>query len=101
MANLTHASRQLFARSPDERFASMQDLAQHCRAQKAASIDRWHPPHHLCAAVKDDQLVLTAGGDGAFELNDWSFNQLCNLARVNKDTVNRVTPETAAREFGV
>ncbi len=99
MANLTHASRQLFARSPDERFASMQDLAQHCRTQKAASIDRWQPPQHLCAVAKDDRLVLTAGSDGAFELNDWSFNQLCNLARVSKDTVNRLSPETAARVF--
>jgi predicted GNAT family acetyltransferase len=100
MANLTHASRQLFARSPDERFANMQDLAQHCRAQKAASIDRWQPPQHLSATAKDDRLVLTAGSDGAFELSDWSFNQLCGLARVNKDTVNRLTPETAARVFG-
>src|SRR5436190_8094810 len=100
MANLTQASRQLFGRSPDERFASMQALAEHCRTQKAASVDRWQPPQHLCAAAKDDRLVLTAGSDGAFELNDWSFNQLCNLARVSKDTVNRLTPESAARVFG-
>jgi hypothetical protein len=100
MANLTHASRQLFGRSPDERFASMQALAEHCRTQRAASVDRWQPPQHLCAVAKDDRLVLTAGTDGAFELNDWSFNQLCNLARVSKDTVNRLTPETAARVFG-
>ena len=100
MTNLTHASRELFRRSPDERFASMQELAEHCRIQKAASIDRWQPPQHLCAAVQDDRLVVTAGTDGAFALNDWSFSQLCNLSRVSKDTVNRLTPETAARVFG-
>ncbi|MBX9681401.1 MAG: hypothetical protein K2X38_21815 [Gemmataceae bacterium] len=32
-------------------------------------------------------------------MNDWSFTQLCQLARVNKDTVNRLSPDTAWRVF--
>jgi hypothetical protein len=44
-------------------------------------------------------LLLAANGDGEFRLNDWSFGQLCSLARVSRDTVNRVFPETAARIF--
>ena len=32
-------------------------------------------------------------------MNDWSFTQLCQLAKVSKDTVNRLTPETAERVF--
>lgn len=35
-------------------------------------------------------------GDGAFSMNDWSFSQLCRLAEINKDTVNRLTPATAS-----
>ena len=30
-------------------------------------------------------------------MNDWSFSQLCRLAEVAKDTINRLSPETAAR----
>ena len=44
-------------------------------------------------------LVLALGHDGAFELNDWSFTQLCGLAGVSKDTVNRLSAETASRVF--
>jgi histone H3/H4 len=38
------------------------------------------------------------GSDGAsLGLNDWSFTQLCDLARVSRDTVNRVSADTARR----
>jgi len=30
-------------------------------------------------------------------MNDWSFSQLCRLARVSKDTLNRLRPETAGK----
>jgi hypothetical protein len=39
-----------------------------------------------------------AGTDG-FWLNDWSFGQLCKMAGVAKDTVNRLSPDTADRVF--
>jgi hypothetical protein len=44
-------------------------------------------------------LTLTAGSDGAFLMNDWSFSQLCKLAGVGKETVNRLSPETASQVF--
>jgi len=99
MPNLTHAHRELFRRSADERFASVADLAEHCRCQKAASVDSWHPPQELRLKPIEDSLHLTAGTDGAFALNDWGFTQLCGLARVSKETVNRLLPETASRVF--
>jgi hypothetical protein len=34
-----------------------------------------------------------------FQMNDWSFGQLCRLAGVAKETVNRLTSETAAMIF--
>ena len=40
-----------------------------------------------------------AGGshDLAFQMNDWSFGQLCRLAKVHRETVNRVSADTATR----
>lgn len=99
MATLTHASRELFRRSHDERFSDLATLAQHCRAQKQQSLDRWHPPQLLRPTAHEDSLVLTPGNDGSFRLNDWSFSQLCKLAGVSRDTVNRLTPTTAAQVF--
>ena len=37
--------------------------------------------------------------DLAFQMNDWSFGQLCRLAKVNRETVNRVSADTATRIF--
>lgn len=97
MTTLTHANRELFRRSHDERFPSLTALAEFCRSQKQQSLDRWHPPQTLRPIARDGELLVAANGDGEFRLNDWSFGQLCSLARVSRDTVNRVFPETAAR----
>ena len=97
MTNLTHANRELFRRTDDERFPSLDELARHCREQKQQSTDRWHAPQTLRPIDRAGELKLAAGDDGEYALNDWSFQQLCTLARVSRDTVNRVFPETAAR----
>jgi hypothetical protein len=97
---LTRASRELFRRAPDERFSTLDALLAHCRREKDESLDRWHPPAALTpAATADGRLGLAAGPDGPFALNDWSFGQLCGLSRVSKETVNRLTPDTAAQVF--
>ncbi len=98
--NLTRARGELFRRGDDERFASLQALWEHCQREKEQSLDRWHPPQSLVPRPDaHGRLSLEAGSDGAFLLNDWSFGQLCHLARVSKDTVNRLTPETASQVF--
>lgn len=97
MVNLMRANQELFRRSADECFGSLDELQAHCREQKEGSLDRWHLPQRLQAKPVDSTLELTAGDDGAFRLNDWSFSQLCRLGGVSKDTVNRVTSETAGR----
>jgi histone H3/H4 len=89
------AHQELFRRTPDETFESLQTLWEHCDQQKARSTDRWFAPRELSARVSDDALMVTLGSDGAFLMNDWSFTQLCHLAGVNKDTVNRLSPKTA------
>lgn len=96
--NLTRASRELFRRSADETFQTMDELLGHCRAERDRSQDRWHAPAEIRTSALGERLDLQVG-DGTYRLNDWSFSQLCKLAGVSKDTVNRVSPETASRVF--
>lgn len=99
MTTLTHANRELFRRRDDERFPTLAALAEHCRTQKQQSLDCWHPPQTLHPIAREGELLLSPGNGSEFRLNDWSFGQLCGLARVSRDTVNKVFPETAARIF--
>jgi len=97
MANLTQASRELFSRPPDERFESLDALVEHCRNQRELSRDRWQLPQTFRPHVHGDRLGLALGDDGAFLMNDWSLTQLCTMAGIAKDTINRLSPETACR----
>jgi hypothetical protein len=100
MTNLVRASRELFSRTPDETFDSFEQLTQYCDTLKEHSVDRWEPPESVTPAILEDgQLGLSIGSTGQFHLNDWSFGQLCGLARVDKSTINRLHPETAVRAF--
>ncbi len=98
MPNLTQASQELFRRSPDECYPSLQALWEHCQKQKEESAELWQPSERLRPKPYPGALVL--GFDDADRevfLNDWSFSQLCRLAGVSKDTINRLSPETASR----
>lgn len=97
--NLTRASAELFRRSPDETFGSMPELAAHCLKQKEAAVEKWVPPRALSAVPATDELVLSSGDGEPLRMSDWSFTQLCGLARVHKDTVNRLSAKTAATVF--
>jgi hypothetical protein len=98
--NLTRASHELFRRTPDECFPSLSVLSQHCQWQKQQTLELWQPPKTFWARpVSTDRLVLSVGEDQAFQMNDWSFGQLCRLAGVAKETVNRLTSDTAAMVF--
>lgn len=100
MQNLTAASAELFRRSPDECFESLSDLHQHCARRRAGSLDRWHPPNELRACPHEGGLGFAIGDQAPLTMNDWSFSQLCRLAGVSKDTVNRLSPDTASRVLG-
>lgn len=92
MANLNQASRDLSRRTPDECFPSLTALLERCKKEKEASADRWIPARAIpMDPTGAGRLLLTAGHDGAFEMTDWSFGQLCRVAGVGKETVNRLT----------
>jgi hypothetical protein len=99
MVNLIHANRELYRRRPDECFPSLEALAVHCRRQKQESADQWLPPQQMRIVSHEDTLRLQAGPELSYGLTQWSFGQLCSLARVSKETVNRLLPETASRVF--
>jgi len=98
MQTLTRAHDQLFRRSPDERFETLQELWQHCNREKEHSQNTWREPEAIQPVSTEQGLGLSVG-NGALSLNDWSFTQLCGLAGVNKDTVNRLSADTAQRVF--
>jgi histone H3/H4 len=95
MQNLTRAHNELYRRSPDEHFPSLDALWRHCREQKERSIDQWHPPVLMVPEVQNGGLALRLDQEGDYRLNDWSFTQLCRLAEVSKDTLNKLAPQTA------
>jgi len=97
MENLTRASRELFRRTPDECFPSLQALWEHTNKHKEESTDHWHPPQSLHPSVDDSGLALAFGGEYPCRMNKWSCSQLCRLAGVSKDTINRLSPQTACR----
>ena len=101
MVNLTRASRELFSRAPDERFDSFDVLLAHCHERKFGAIEHWHPSHDIRLEDKDGRLLmrLDQAEDTALSLSDWSFSQLCKLCEVHKETVNKLTTETAALVF--
>ncbi|MBX3353958.1 MAG: DUF932 domain-containing protein [Phycisphaeraceae bacterium] len=96
---LTRGHRELFRRTPDESFDSLDALWQHCQRQKSESQDIWEQPEALRPVVVDNRLELGVAGGSTRRLNSWSFTQLCQLAGVSRETVNRLTPQTAATVF--
>ncbi len=100
MAHLTRAHEQLYRRGPDEQYPSLQTLLSRCVEDRERSCDRWELPQDIRAADDEHELRLRLNGDEATcGLNDWSFTQLCELSRVSKDTLNRLSPGTARLVF--
>ena len=97
MANLTRASQELFRRSPDECFSSLDELRDHCRQERQFSADAWLLPQYLEPRVVEDSVCIRSEADESCRLNDWSFTQLCRLSGISKETVNRLSPDTACR----
>ncbi|ODU01791.1 MAG: hypothetical protein ABS79_01155 [Planctomycetes bacterium SCN 63-9] len=100
MPNLLKGSHELFRRSPDESFSSLGEILARCRDDAEGSTDRWKPPKGMKPVAEEGKLRLDLGdGNVPFSMNDWSFTQLCGLAGVGKDTLNRLSAETAGRVF--
>jgi hypothetical protein len=87
----------LYRRTPDECFPSLQALWDHYQKRKEETFDHWHPPQSLHPSVDNSGLTLAFGGEYPYRMNEWSFAQMCRLAGVSKDTINKLSPQTACR----
>jgi hypothetical protein len=96
MVNLTRAHRELFRRAPDEQFKSLDELWEYCRDEQQFSSERWQLPQKLEPRADGDTVILTTADDEPCRLNDWSFTQLCRMSGVSKDTIGRLSAETAS-----
>ncbi len=95
MATLTKAHEELFRRSPDEVFATYDDLYAHCDQQRHQSRDVWKSPGEF--SLSHDLTILNGEDGSESSMIDWSFSQLCRMANVSKDTINRLSRKTASR----
>jgi hypothetical protein len=95
MTTLNAASRELFRRSADEKFDSFDALWSKCNEDMRRSTDRWHSPAEIVPNPGEGRLDIDLGPQGAYRLNDWSFTQMCKLAGVSKETLNKLSPQTA------
>ena len=96
MATLTKAHNELFRRTPDECFPTFEALYQKCADDHIASDDLWSRPQEI---VLTHDLTLCVDDSSEFRLTDWSFSQLCRMAGVSRDTINRLSPKTASKAF--
>lgn len=96
MATLKKAHDELFRRTPDETFQTFDELRTHCEQEKQYSQDCWQLPQTLRPHVSASQILLELDGDEFGQLNDWSFSQMCRMSGVSKETINRLTPDTAS-----
>jgi hypothetical protein len=97
MTTLTAASRQLFSRPPDERYPTLDALYRHCREMEELSNDRWVSSKEMYFLGSEGGNLLLRTGEGPdYALNSWSFAQVCKLAGVGIETVNKVRARTAA-----
>lgn len=94
MATLLRAQEELFRRTPDEVFSSLDALHAHCHWQRDDARDLWERPEAL--TITHD-LSIVIGNEPDFRLNDWSFSQFCRMAGVSKETINRLSHKTASR----
>ena len=99
MVTLTRANKELYRRGPDEAFASLEELHEHCRQEQQYSSDVWQLPQTLQPQVVSGELSLTLEHGGTAQLNDWSFSQMCRYSGISKETVNRFQPQTATLAF--
>lgn len=100
--NLTAASNQLFTRRVDERYEDLQGLYDFCLKQKESSTERWTRTLNIGSPFNRKLTLDIPREDDKvddLDMNDWSFGQLCKLANVSKDTVNRLSADTARLVF--
>jgi hypothetical protein len=92
---ITVANQQLHARPPDECFRDWPHLLRYLRQRDLLSTERVVWQNRLRVEPLADRVMLVAGSDG-YQLNDWSFGQVCRMSKADPDFISRLTPQLAA-----
>lgn len=96
MATLHRAHQELFVVPQMNVFLRSTRCTKKCADDHIASDDLWSRPQDV--EISHD-LRLCIDGSSAFNLTDWSFSQLCRMAGVSRDTINRLSAKTASQAF--
>ena len=97
MTQMTNIYQRLYLQTPDTQFDSFDDMYTATFREEQASQTRWIPPANLYATVHQCRLMFKITGDRGYELNDWSFAQLCTYLNADRGVIERLTVETAAQ----
>ena len=97
MPNTQKQFGKLITPTDDRQFESFDKLLIHCNEKQRESEVHWRLPADILPIAYRDRLQLKVSGSQAYELNDWSFRQVCELAHVKKETLNRLKADTAAQ----
>jgi len=89
--------KRLFEREPDTLFGSFDELYTQTLRDQENSSTRWIPPANIYATVYQDQFKVKVTGDRPYELNDWSFTQLCSYPKTDRKVIECLAPTTAAQ----
>jgi len=94
---LTKASRQSFNRPADEIFEDLSSLHLSCSNAMTESTTIWANPNSVRYGSK--QLILTEGTGKAYDVNGWSYSQLCDVCGLDQSTVDKVSESTRSACF--
>ncbi len=87
----------LYVTQYDQLFDSFDALFERTTEATNQSNIQWVAPSDLYPVVYSDRLQIKIAGDRAYELNDWSFSQLCRLLRADRAVFERLSPTTVCQ----
>ncbi len=94
------ASEQLVSRPSDECYADFPALLDYLRKRDVDSTEVAVRRQHFAAEPQDGRLVIGTNRQ-QFELNDWSFKQVCQLSGADPEFINRLPARLAADALNV
>ncbi len=87
MKRASFAAKLLYSRQEDTQFNSFDALYTHCLDKQRVSEVNWRLPIEVIPVCYQDKLQLKLTGSRAYELCDWSFGQVCQLAGLKKESL--------------
>lgn len=94
------AHRQLVARPSDECYPDFPSLLRFLRSREMNTAELAIWKDGFAVEPKDDHLIVGTRA-GEYDLNDWSFGQVCSLSKADPHFINRLPARLAADALNV